>query len=200
MAETFQSNRLGPRFRKAMVYAACLHANQARKGTDVPYLAHLLAVAGLALENGGDEDVAIAALLHDAVEDQGGQITLGAIRQKFGERVAKIVEECTDSLITPKPPWEERKAKYIAHLRKASADARLVSAADKLHNVRAILFDYRRIGDAVWARFSRSKEATLAYYRRVADILRETSPSPIVDELDRVVKELEHLAENSGRP
>jgi (p)ppGpp synthase/HD superfamily hydrolase len=192
-----QAARLGPRFRKAMVYAACLHEGQARKETKVPYIAHLLAVCALVLENGADGDVAIAALLHDAVEDQGGRITLGAIHRKFGERVAKIVEECTDSFETPKPPWEGRKAQYILRLASASAGARLVATADKLHNVRSILIDYRQIGDEIWKRFKRSKDATLGYYRRVTEELRKPTPGPLVDELIRTLEELEKVTANS---
>jgi GTP pyrophosphokinase len=144
-----------------MVYAACLHAGQTRKRTDRPYIGHLLGVTALVLENGGDEDEAIAALLHDAVEDQGGVITLEAIRRKFGDRVARIVEGCTDSFTTPKPPWRQRKEDYLARLRTALPDVRLVSAADKLNNAREILRDYRTEGEAVWARFNGGKDGTL---------------------------------------
>ncbi len=192
-----QGARLGPRFRKAMVYAACLHAGQTRKETKVPYIAHLLAVAALVLENGAGEDAAIAALLHDAVEDQGGKITFDAIRRKFGERVAKIVEECTDSFESPKPPWEGRKAQFIERLRSASPEARLIVAADKLHNARSILIDYRQIRDEVWKRFKRSKDKTLEYYRKVAQILVETTPGPLVDELNRTLRELEKVTTSS---
>jgi len=149
-----RSPRLGDRFTDALAYATGLHARQRRKGTDVPYIAHLLGVAAIVLEDGGDEDEAIAALLHDAVEDQGGQPTLAAIRARFGARVAEIVLGCTDADTVPKPPWRWRKEQYIAHVRHASASVRRVSLADKLHNARAILHDQRQIGDAVFARFA----------------------------------------------
>lgn len=181
-----------------MVYAACLHAGQTRKRTDRPYIGHLLGVTALVLENGGDEDEAIAALLHDAVEDQGGVITLEAIRRRFGERVAKIVEGCTDSFTTPKPPWRERKEDYLEKLRKAPPDVRLVSAADKLNNAREILRDYRAEGDAVWARFNGGKDGTLWYYRELAAIFRSAGTSPLVDELSRVVAELDRLAQSAS--
>jgi (p)ppGpp synthase/HD superfamily hydrolase len=192
-----ESARLGPRFRKAMVYAACLHAGQTRKETSVPYFAHLMAVTALVLENNADEDVAIAALLHDAVEDQGGRITFDAIQLKFGERVAKIVEECTDSFESPKPPWEGRKSRFIARLPFISPDARLVVAADKLHNVRSILFDHRQIGGQIWKRFKRDKDETLGYYRRVTEVLCETTPCPLVDELKRTLEVLTEVSASS---
>lgn len=189
---------LTARFRKAMVYAACLHAGQARKGTDRPYIGHLLGVTSLVLQYGGDEDMAIAALLHDAVEDQGGLITLDAIRRKFGERVAKIVEGCTDSFTTPKPPWRERKGQYVEHARHATADERLVSAADKLYNVREIIHDYRADGDRIWPRFKAGKDGALWYYRALVGAFREAGSSALIDELDRAVTELERLT--SGAP
>jgi GTP pyrophosphokinase len=181
-----------------MVYAACLHAGQTRKRTDRPYIGHLLGVTALVLENGGDEDEAIAALLHDAVEDQGGVITLEAIRRKFGERVARIVEGCTDSFTTPKAPWRERKEDYLARLRNAPLDVRLVSAADKLNNVREILRDYRVEGEALWARFNGGKDGTLWYYRELVRIFRSRETNPLVDELSRVFTELERLAQSAS--
>ena len=185
---------LGERFEDALVYAARLHREQTRKGSRVPYLAHLLAVAALVLEAGGDEDEAIAALLHDAVEDQGGYATLEAIRVRFGERVAGIVEACSDAFVTPKPPWRERKETYLEHLRHASPEARRVSLADKLHNARSLLLDYRREGEATWGRFNGGKAGTLWYYRSVAEIFRATGDDPHTQELQRVVEELERLS------
>src|SRR5262249_41201230 len=138
---------LSSRFREALVFAAELHRDQVRKGTTVPYVAHLLGVAGIVLEHGADEDEAIAALLHDAVEDQGGPPTREAIRRRFGERVAAIVDGCTDADKTPPPPWRARKEACVAHVRHASPSVLLVSAADKLHNSRAILNDYRLDGE-----------------------------------------------------
>ncbi len=186
--------KLTARFTRAVAYAARLHARQKRKGTERPYLAHLLGVASIVLEHGGDEDTAIAALLHDAVEDQGGQPRLSEIRRKFGARVARIVDGCTDAYTVPKPPWRERKQKYLQHLPHASAEVHLVSAADKLHNVREILADYRQVGDALWSRFQGGKEGTLWYYRALVGAFRSTGATPLVEELDRVVAELERLA------
>jgi len=186
------------RFEKALVYAARLHATQYRKGTSRPYLAHLLGVASIVLTHGGDEDEAIAALLHDAVEDQGGLKTLRAIRKKFGARVARIVDGCTDSYTVPKPPWLERKKEYLCHLRRADSSVRLVSAADKLYNAREILDDYRTRRDSVFDRFKGGKKGTIWYYREVVRILRRKGPRALVRELDRVVTELERLAGRQG--
>lgn len=184
---------LTARFTEALVYATTLHATQRRKGSNEPYIAHLLGVTALVLEDGGDEDEAIAALLHDAVEDQGGQQTLDAIHARFGERVARIVEGCTDADTTPKPPWRERKDRYIAHLREAPADVRRVSLADKLHNARAILRDLRTCGDTLWDRFTGGKEGTLWYYGTLVTVFHETDSGPNADELARVVAEIAML-------
>ncbi len=185
---------LTSRFEEALTFATQLHAKQLRKGTTIPYVAHLLAVTALVLENGGDEDEAIAALLHDAIEDQGGAATREAIRRRFGNRVVAIVDGCTDADVTPKPPWRARKEAYIAHLRKAPASVRLVSTADKLHNARAVLGDYRVMGETLWRRFHGGRTGTLWYYRAVVTALREGGTSPLIEELDRVVTELEQLA------
>lgn len=188
------SVKLGPRFDEAFRYAAGKHAAQTRKKTDVPYISHLMSVAALVLEAGGDEDQAIAALLHDVVEDCGGRPILEEVRHRFGTRVANIVEGCTDAYTIPKPPWKQRKLDYLEILRTADDDIRLVSAADKLHNVRTILADYRHEGDRVWERFSGRKDGTLWYYRAVLDVLRHGQSNRLVDELQRVVTELETLA------
>ncbi|MGH9556998.1 MAG: HD domain-containing protein [Terriglobales bacterium] len=194
-----ESPLLSPRFERALVLANRLHARQKRKGTDIPYIAHLMTVAGLVLEAGGDEDMAIAALLHDAVEDQGGKPTLRMIREKFGKRVAGIVAGCTDSDAVPKPPWRQRKETYIAHLRHAPPEVRLVSASDKLHNARAVLSDYRRVGEALWPRFTGQRDGTLWYYRTLVDTFRAAGSNSVVDELGRVVAELEHWAAEAAR-
>ncbi len=194
MAETPSAFFLTSRFDEALHYASRLHAGQVRKSTTIPYVSHLLSVASLVLEDGGDEDEAIAGLLHDAVEDQGGKPTLEEIRRRFGERVAGIVEACTDADTVPKPPWRERKERYVAHIAQAPADARRVSSADKLHNARAILLDHRTHGDAVWGRFSGGKDGTLWYYRALVQAFRGGGPGRLVEELDRVVTELEGLA------
>jgi (p)ppGpp synthase/HD superfamily hydrolase len=182
---------LGPRFERALVFATRKHAGQHRKGTAVPYVAHLLSVAGLVLEAGGDEDLAIAALLHDVVEDCGGAPMLKEIRRRFGKRVAHVVDGCTDTDLDPKPPWLQRKKDYIAHLRTADADTRLVSAADKLHNVRSIVATYREIGARVWERFHGKRDGTLWYYRALLDEFKHKKSSPLIRELERAVIELE---------
>lgn len=192
---TFQ---LGPRFTEAFLYAAEKHATQTRKRTDVPYISHLMAVAALVLEAGGGEDEAVAALLHDVVEDCGGMPVLEEVRRRFGNRVADIVQGCTDAYTIPKPEWKKRKLDYLDTLRRAGDDVRLVSAADKLHNVRTIVADYRREGDAVFDRFSGRRDGTLWYYRAVLDVLREGTPNQLIEELQRVVTELETLTTNTA--
>ena len=181
------------RFEKALVYASQLHKQQVRKGSGVPYISHLLSVAALVLENGGDEDQAIAALLHDAIEDQGGDRTRQKIKQQFGEKVVNIVNGCTDSEVIPKPPWKERKQQYIDKMRYASPEVRRVSMADKLHNARSILADYHRYGDAVWTRFKGGKEVTLWYYRSLIEINRKAGTNYLVEECDRIIKQLEQI-------
>jgi len=186
--------KLGARFKDAFLFAADKHASQTRKRTNVPYISHLMSVAGLVLEAGGGEDQCVAALLHDVVEDCGGQPVLDEVRERFGDRVAGIVQGCTDAYTIPKPPWKQRKLDYLEVLRRADDDVRLVSAADKLHNVRTILADYRREGDSVWERFSGRRDGTLWYYRAVLEVLRHGKPNRLVDELELVVTELETLA------
>ncbi len=190
---------LGPRLQRAFRYAAEKHEGQTRKQTAVPYLSHLMAVASLVLEAGGDEDLAIAALLHDVVEDCGGMPRLREIRRRFGPRVAKIVEGCTDSFGEPKREWVERKKDYLREVRHADVDTRLVSASDKLHNVRTILSDYRQHGEAIWARFSGKKEGTLWYYRALSDEYQRRNPNRITRELALAVGELERaVGKNPG--
>jgi GTP pyrophosphokinase len=186
--------RLSDRFGSALTLAHELHAGQVRKGTAIPYVSHVLAVAGIVLDHGGDEDEAIAALLHDAVEDCGGAPVLAEIRHLFGDRVAGIVAACSDTDQIPKPPWQARKEAYLAHLRDAPASVRLVSAADKLHNARAILADYREIGEALWARFNATKAQTLWYYRALVEAFVAHGSSSLVLELARTVEEIERLA------
>jgi (p)ppGpp synthase/HD superfamily hydrolase len=182
---------LGIRLQRAFQYAAEKHAGQTRKQTAVPYLSHLMAVASLVLEAGGDEDMAIAALLHDLVEDCGGMPRLREVRKQFGPRVAKIVEGCTDAFVEPKPEWLERKKNYLREVKHADAETQLVSAADKLHNVRTILADYRQRGEAIWTRFSGKKEGTLWYYRALSDEYRRRNANRITRELEIAVAELE---------
>jgi GTP pyrophosphokinase len=185
----------GERFEEALVLAARLHRTQRRKSTEVPYVTHLLAVASLVGEAGGSEDEVIAALLHDAVEDQGGRETLDEIRARFGEHVADTVDACTDAYEVPKPPWRDRKERYVAHLAAASASARLVSCADKLHNARSIVSDLRVDGEDTWPRFRGGKEGTLWYYRSLVRAFREHgAPARLLDELERTVGEMLTLA------
>jgi (p)ppGpp synthase/HD superfamily hydrolase len=176
-----------------------VHARQFRKGTSRPYIGHLLGVTSIVLTHGGDEDEAIAALLHDAVEDQGGKPRLREIRRKFGGRVARIVEGCTDSDVEPKPPWLERKTEYLRHLRRADSSVRLVSAADKLYNARETLEDLRTHREALWKRFKGGKQGTLWYYREVGKILRRKGPKELAAELERVVRELTRAARTRSR-
>jgi (p)ppGpp synthase/HD superfamily hydrolase len=182
--------KLGPKLQRAFRYAAKWHAGQARKGTAVPYLSHLMAVSSLVLEAGGDEEMAIAALLHDVVEDCGGMPRLREVRKMFGRRVARIVEGCTDCFVEPKPDWVERKRGYLEEAKHADAETRLVSASDKLHNVRTILADYRKDGEAIWVRFNGKKEGTLWYYRALSDEYSRT-PNRITRELAIAVAQLE---------
>ncbi len=186
---------LSNRFSEALTYAAELHATQVRKGSGIPYIAHLLGTASIALEYGANEDEAIAALLHDAIEDQGGATTREAIRRRFGDTVTAIVDGCTDSDETPKPPWRQRKQAYIDRISTASASVRLVSAADKLYNVRSILKDSRQLGDVVWERFKGGKDGSLWYYRSLVEAFRKAELTPIVEELDRTLLELEQFSE-----
>lgn len=190
-AEFEPSSRLS----EAFDYANNLHANQLRKGTTIPYIAHLLSVTALVLEAGGDEDQAIAALLHDAAEDQGGRGTLEEIENLFGVRVANIVEECSDTLTTPKPPWRKRKETYLKHLRETPSDARLVSLADKLHNARSILREVKNKGLSSFEKFNGKKPGTLWYYSELVAIFQESEENFLIDELTWVVNQIKFLAE-----
>jgi (p)ppGpp synthase/HD superfamily hydrolase len=189
---------LSERFVAAVDEAVRLHAHQARKGNRVPYVSHLLAVAGLVLENGGDEDQAIAALLHDGPEDQGGEATLAVVRERFGMRVGAIVEACSDTFVTPKPPWRARKEAYIAHVAGMTAgegaDVWPVTLADKVHNARTIVADLRAAGPATLDRFTGGREGTLWYYRTLAEHLSVLAPGALADELVRLAAEMRALS------
>ncbi len=186
------------RFDDALAMALRLHGRQTRKGKDVPYVAHLLSVAALVLESGGTENQAVAALLHDAPEDQGGRRTLERIRRRFGRAVATIVRDCTDTMEMPKPAWRPRKESYIASIPHKPAASLLVTACDKLDNARAIVADLRRDGRGTLRRF-RGGDETLWYYREIARALVDASAdspaAPVAAELDRVVHEMTRLAE-----
>lgn len=183
---------LGPRFDDALVFAARLHRTQVRKGTPIPYLSHLLAVCSIVLDHGGSEDEAIAALLHDGPEDQGGLATLQQIRDRFGGAVADIVAECSDTFADPKPPWAERKRRYLARLDRDAVQrsALLVSAADKLHNLRSTLADHEALGDALWARFRGTPEQQVWYYTALADVYRRRLPGLLAEDVFRAAQEL----------
>ena len=187
---------LTARFADALSSAQNWHCAQMRKGSSTPYIAHLLSVAALVLEAGGTEDEAIAALLHDAIEDQGGSIVGETISTKFGPNVLAIVRECSDwNGDGAKPSWQQRKESFVASIAKISASGRLVAAADKLHNARDLREDYRVLGDGLWHRFNGGRTGTLWYYRAVADALEQVSaPKRIVEELQRIVTDLEELA------
>ena len=198
---------LTSRFNQAFTFAAELHARQTRKGTTIPYIAHLMAVAAIVLEHGGTEDHAVAALLHDAIEDQGQHFPGGVdglrreIEDVFGTAVLAIVEACTDADTIPKPPWRARKETYVAHIRTAPADVLIVSCADKLHNARAILRDYRAIGEDLWQRFTAGKDGTLWYYQALVDAFQynPATPRSLADELTQTVSQIVELAQSQGR-
>src|SRR5436190_2611316 len=191
--------QLSPQFEKALIYVTRIHGGQHRKKTRIPYIAHILGVAAIAMEYGADETEAIAALLHDAVEDCGGAKRLRDIKRKFGKAVAKIVEGCTDTDQTPKPPWLARKEAYIAHLRHAPVSTQIVSAADKLHNLRAILMDYRTERDKLWSRFNGGKEGTPWYYAALLEAFPGGKRlASLLAELERTLTALEAIA-NGGR-
>jgi (p)ppGpp synthase/HD superfamily hydrolase len=192
------SPRLTPAFVDAIQYAMEKHGTQTRKGSDIPYLGHLLSVAGLVIDADGTETQAIAALLHDAAEDQGGEATLAEIREKFGTAVATIVRQCSDTFDTPKPPWRERKENYIRHLPEASDEAILVSLADKLHNARALLRDFRDVGDELWERFNeQDPQQHLWYYRSLLKVYTDRGHDGMVAELRDAIDALAHAI---GRP
>lgn len=203
MADT-DTPLLSARFDAALAYASAAHRRQIRKGSNVPYVSHLLGVCAIALENGGDEDQAIAALLHDAVEDQGGQERLADIRTEFGDRVAEMVADCTDDLdstkVKPRTPeekfreWVERKKAYIASLPKKPRASLEVSLADKTHNAGAINTDLRAEGEAVWKRFTGKKDGTLWYYRSLSDAFSALVPGTAAARFMREVEEMEQLA------
>lgn len=179
---------LTSRFDEAFKYAHEIHRSQTRKGNSSPYVGHLMGVASIVLDDGGTEDEAIAALLHDAAEDHGGRERLEDIRSRFGGGVAKIVEDCTDSWETPKRPWTDRKREYIEHARTLESGSLRVAAADKVHNAYAILRDLRNVGDEVWARFNAPADDVIAYYEGLVRAMRESGGGRLVDELDRIVK------------
>jgi (p)ppGpp synthase/HD superfamily hydrolase len=201
VSEQTSTPKLTGQFSKALVYAELKHHNQVRKGGDIPYLGHLLTVAGLVINDGGSESQAIAALLHDAVEDAGGPATLEEIKKNFSDDVARMVDECSDTDQEPKPPWRERKQTYINHLADVGDDTLLISVADKLDNARSMLRDYHEHGPKLWERFTvKDPRDHLWYYGELLKAYRARGCSSwMVDELDRVVKELKRLVEGGDR-
>lgn len=182
---------LTARFDEALVYTRAVHDGQTRKGNGAPYMAHLLGVASIVLDDGGSEDESIGALLHDAAEDQGGRPRLEEIEARFGPAVAKIVSDCTDSWDTPKAPWIERKRAYAEHARELSPSSLRVSAADKVHNAYAILRDLRNEGESVWDRFNATADDVMAYYQSLVRSFRAAGGGRLVDELERIVRGIE---------
>jgi len=188
---------LGPRFQDALLLAVQTHDGELRKGTaEIPYVSHLLGVCALVLEDGGDEDEAIAALLHDTLEDHSEAVTKSDLERRFGARVADLVAACTDTPPDyrggPKAPWRGRKAAYVERIREEPYPLCRVALADKLHNTRAVVLDHRRCGDEVWTRFNAPKEDQLGYHRALVGAFREAgAPKYLVDELDSLVRELE---------
>jgi (p)ppGpp synthase/HD superfamily hydrolase len=178
---------LSETFDQALVYASRLHRDQVRKGSGIPYVAHLLSVSSRVLVAGGSENQAIAGLLHDAAEDQGGQATLDEIQARFGRPVSEIVADCTDSWVEPKPAWRPRKEAYLAALPSKPATSLLVSLADKVDNAEAILLDYLHLGDELWSRFTGGREGTIWYYRTLSAIFDRVLPCPLTAELSRTV-------------
>ncbi len=202
MSIKMEARHLSRKFEEAFQLAFELHqtkGKQGRKEKDTPYVSHLMAVAALVLEFGGSEEEAIAALLHDAVEDQGGRETLRLIEERFGQAVAKIVADCSDSEGEPKPAWYERKKKYIAHLTHVSAASRIVSLADKIHNAGTILRDVREHGTKTFERFNGKREGTLWYYDSLSRTFLAQNPDAMAKELDRIVNEL-YAAAKLERP
>ncbi len=200
MQQRHEEQILSPRFEEALVFAAQEHRTQTRKGTTIPYIAHLMQVSGIALENGANEDEAVAALLHDVIEDQ--DVTEEELTRRFGPEVAAIVAGCSDSASTDKAPWRQRKEAYIAHVLRASPSVRLVSSCDKFHNARAILADYQELGGALWSRFNASSVDILWYYESLVHAFQKAQerqgepPSRVVTQLAYVVTELAGLISN----
>ena len=188
---------LSSRFAAGLEYAFELHREQRRKGSGIPYLGHLLGVCSLVIEDGGTEDEAIAALLHDAAEDAGGVAILEQIESRFGPLVSSIVEECSDTFQTPKPPWRERKEEYIEHLASARPSTLRVSLADKLFNARALMRDYKLVGDRLWDRFVEGEQSQLWYYSALADRYLDLLPGQMANELRDSVDELQRLVDVS---
>ena len=188
---------MSERFVDAVGFANKLHGDQLRKGTNVPYISHLLIVSGIVLQHGGGEDEAIAALLHDTVEDCGGKPVMVEIRQRFGNKIAELVDGCTETDIQPKPPWRERKERYLESIRSANPSVRLISCADKIHNASSIISEYRKVGEQVWDRFKANKTETLWFYTSMVNAMQASRENrSILEELVIIVEDLKELIEN----
>ena len=182
---------LRDRFTDAFAYAVHLHALQARKGTAIPYVTHLMSVCSLVLEDGGDEDQAVAALLHDGPEDQGGQPVLDDIRRRFGDAVATLVEGLTETVLDPKPEWGPRKKAYLLRLDREPISVLRVSLADKIHNLRSIAVDHAVLGDALWKRFNAGRDLQEGYFRGLLAVFERRLPgSRNLPEFRRLVGEV----------
>ena len=182
-------------YKKAYDFAFKLHSKQVRKGNNIPYFTHLSAVSNLIIENGGSTTEAIGGLLHDAVEDQGGLKVLKIIKDKFGKKVATIVDECSDAVTNPKPPWKERKIKYINSIKNKSQSGILVSLCDKIHNANCIISDCRKIGDKLWQRFSAPKKEVFWYYDSLCKEFKKhlKNHSSLVLESELKIQEMKKL-------
>ncbi len=189
------TNLLTHRFESALSFAFRLHQNQYRKQSEIPYISHLLAVTAIVLENGGTEDEAIAALLHDAVEDQGGYETLNKIEEQYGSDVAEIVEGCSDSFTDPKPAWEERKSAYLIKIKGSSDAIQLVSLADKVHNARSILRDIQTGEIGIWDKFNGGKDGTLWYYQSLVEVFKDSRFRDLFVEFHQLVNTIVELSE-----
>lgn len=184
---------LGTRFDEALTYASDLHRHQTRKHSTIPYVAHLLAVCGLVLEHGGDENQAIAALLHDGPEDQGGEATLAVIRSRFGEQVADLVVACSEPLHHGKAAWQDRKEAFLGHLAAMPIRPLLIIAADKVHNARCIVADHAVIGGEIFNRFNGGVAGTKWYYRQLVTALGPRAPAALAAELTALAERIEGL-------
>lgn len=189
---------LGPRFDDALAYASRLHREQTRKHSAIPYIAHLLAVCGLVLEHGGDETQAIAALLHDGPEDQGGELTLADIRRVFGDDVGDLVAACSEPLHHGKAAWQERKDAFLDHLATVTPRALLIITADKVHNARSIVADHAVIGGDIFNRFNGGVAGTKWYYRQLSRVLGNRAPAALAAELADLAERIDGLAAESA--
>jgi len=182
---------LGPKFEEALIFANQIHAEQKRKATGAPYMAHILGVTAIVLEDGGSEEEAIAALLHDAAEDQGGEEILLTIREKFGEKVEQIVRECSDTLVSPKPPWKERKENHLHVVETALPETLRIMQADKVYNARNLQRTLIEQGPQTWQNFKGGREGTLWYFRQMHALLSRTRSGYLMKELARLIEVLE---------